>query len=65
MAQDVHKGRPTEIDYMNGHVLAQGRAKGVPTPVTAATIDMIHEVERGTAKPSAQNIALTLKRAGA
>jgi 2-dehydropantoate 2-reductase len=64
MAQDVIKGRPTEIDYMNGHVLAQGRAKGVPTPVTAATIDMIHEIERGTAKPAAQNIAQTLKRAG-
>jgi 2-dehydropantoate 2-reductase len=64
MAQDVAKGRPTEIDYMNGHVLAQGRAKGVPTPVTAATIDMIHEIERGTAKQAAQNIGLTLKRAG-
>jgi len=64
MAQDVAKGRPTEIDYMNGHVLAQGRAKGVATPVTAATIDMIHEIERGTVKPAAQNISLTLKRAG-
>jgi 2-dehydropantoate 2-reductase len=64
MAQDVHKGRPTEIDYMNGHVLAQGRAKGIPTPVTAATIEMVHEIERGTTKPSAQNISQTLKRAG-
>jgi 2-dehydropantoate 2-reductase len=64
MAQDVAKGRPTEIDHMNGHVLAQGRAKGVPTPVTAATIEMIHEIERGGTKPAAQNIGLTLKRAG-
>ena len=64
MAQDVAKGRPTEIDYMNGHVLAQGRAKGVPTPVTAATIEMIHEIESGKAKQDAQNIAQTLKRAG-
>jgi 2-dehydropantoate 2-reductase len=64
MAQDVAKGRPTEIDYMNGHVLAQGRAKAIPTPVTAATIEMIHEIERGLAKPAAQNIGLTLKRAG-
>jgi 2-dehydropantoate 2-reductase len=64
MAQDVAKGRPTEIDHMNGHVLAQGRAKGVPTPVTAATIEMVHEIERGVTKPAAQNIGLTLKRAG-
>ena len=64
MAQDVAKGRPTEIDHMNGHVLAQGRAKGIPTPVTAATIDMVHEIERGSTKPAAQNIGLTLRRAG-
>lgn len=64
MAQDVHKGRPTEIDYMNGHVLAKAREKGIPAPVTAATIDMVHEIERGTVKPSAQNIAVVLKNAG-
>jgi 2-dehydropantoate 2-reductase len=64
MAQDVAKGRPTEIDYMNGHVLAQARAKGVPAPVTAATIEMIHQIERGEAKQAAQNIATVLKRAG-
>ena len=30
MAQDVTKGRPTEIDYMNGHVVAKGREKRHP-----------------------------------
>jgi 2-dehydropantoate 2-reductase len=64
MAQDVAKGRPTEIDYMNGHVVAQGRARGVATPVSAAVIEVIHEVERRERKPAAENIALTLKRAG-
>ena len=64
MAQDVTKGRPTEIDYMNGHVVAQGRTKGVPTPVSAATVDVMHEVEQGTRKPAAENIAAVLKRAG-
>ena len=34
MGQDVTKGRPTEIDYMNGYVVAQGRERGVPTPVS-------------------------------
>jgi 2-dehydropantoate 2-reductase len=64
MAQDVAKGRPTEIDYMNGHVVAQGRARGVATPVSAAVVDVIHEVERRERKPAAENIALTLRRAG-
>jgi 2-dehydropantoate 2-reductase len=64
MAQDVAKGRPTEIDGMNGHVVAQGRTRGVATPVSAAVVEMIHEVERRERKPAAENIALTLRRAG-
>lgn len=64
MAQDVAKGRPTEIDYMNGFVAAQGRERGIPTPVSAATVETLHEIESGARKPDAQNIAHTLKRAG-
>jgi 2-dehydropantoate 2-reductase len=64
MAQDVAKGRPTEIDYMNGYVVARGREKGVPTPVSAAVVDVMHEIEAGTRKPAPQNIALVLQRAG-
>jgi 2-dehydropantoate 2-reductase len=64
MAQDVAKGRPTEIDYMNGHVIAQGRERGVPTPVSVAVVDVMHEVERGERKPVPQNVELALRRAG-
>jgi 2-dehydropantoate 2-reductase len=64
MGQDVTKGRPTEIDYMNGHVVRQGREAGVPTPVSAATVEVVREIDAGTRKPDAQNIALVLKRAG-
>ena len=64
MAQDVAKGRPTEIDYMNGYVVEQGRKKGVPTPVSEAVVDIMHEVDRGTRKQAAENIGLVLKRAG-
>jgi len=64
MAQDVAKGRPTEIDYMNGHVVEQGKAKGVPTPVNTAVVEVMREVDRGTRKPAPENIGLVLKRAG-
>ena len=64
MAQDMAKGRPTEIDYMNGHVVAQGRTCGVATPVSEATVEMIHEIERGARKQAPENLGLTLKRAG-
>ena len=64
MGQDVTKGRPTEIDYMNGHVVAQGRERGVPTPVSAAVVNIVHEVEAGSRQPAPQNIELALRRAG-
>jgi 2-dehydropantoate 2-reductase len=64
MAQDVAKGRPTEIDHMNGHVVAQGRQRGVPTPVSAAVVEVIHEVETGRRQPAAQTIGLVLRGAG-
>jgi 2-dehydropantoate 2-reductase len=64
MAQDVAKGRPTEIDSMNGHVVAQGKTVGVPTPVSAATVEMVKDVEAGRRRPAPENIAEALKRAG-
>ena len=64
MAQDVHKGRPTEIDYMNGHVVAKGKDKGVPTPVSTATVSVVREIDAGTRKQAPENIAEVLKRAG-
>ncbi len=47
MAQDAHKGRPTEIDEMNGYVLARAGEAGERVPVTAAIIDAVHRFERG------------------
>jgi 2-dehydropantoate 2-reductase len=64
MAQDVAKGRPTEIDEMNGHVVAKGREQDIPTPVSAATVEMVHGIEAGRHKAGPENIAAVLARAG-
>lgn len=64
MAQDIAKGRATEIDAMNGHVVAEGRARGVATPVSAAVVETMHEIERGERKPAPETIGLVLRRAG-
>src|SRR5216683_844302 len=64
MGQDVTKGRPTEIDFMNGHVVRQGREAGVPTPVSTATVEVVREIDAGTRKPEPQNIGAVLRRAG-
>ena len=31
-AQDLSRGKPTEIDYLNGFVVRRGEALGIPTP---------------------------------
>ena len=46
MGQDVTKRRRTEIEQMNGHVVAKGREAGVPTPVSEIVVDIVR-VENG------------------
>jgi 2-dehydropantoate 2-reductase len=41
MLQDLERGRPTEIDAINGYVARRGAALGVPTPVNATLAHMI------------------------
>jgi 2-dehydropantoate 2-reductase len=47
MLQDVEKGRPTEIDYLNGGIVRFGRNLGVSTPLNDAMVALVKGVERG------------------
>ena len=64
MGQDVEKGRRTEIEFMNGYIVEEGRAVGVPTPVNAAIVQVVKEVQDGTLPPSADNVRRVLSLAG-
>ena len=64
MAQDVHKGRRSEIDYMNGLVAAKGREAGVPTPYNDAVIEAMRAVDAGTLPPGAEHVDRVLRAAG-
>ena len=64
MGQDVQNGRPSEIDFMNGHVLRKGVDIGVETPVTASIVDAMRRVDRGELAPDASNIEMILSNAG-
>lgn len=44
-AQDVARGKPTEIDHLNGHVLRCGERLGVPTPVNRTLHALVKAVE--------------------
>lgn len=56
MGQDMVKGRRTEIEFLNGFVVAKGREIGVATPANAALTDIVKRVEKGVLKPDKQHI---------
>lgn len=41
MLQDLARGRPTEIDFLNGAIAAIGARHGVPAPVNACIADLV------------------------
>ena len=43
--QSVTRGQLTEIDFLNGAVVREGRIAGVATPVNALLTALVHEVE--------------------
>jgi len=45
-AHDLSKGKPTEIDYLNGHVVRRGDALGVPTPANRMLWAAVKLLER-------------------
>lgn len=63
MAQDIIKGRKTEIEQMNGFLVAAGRKAGVPTPANAAMVEVVRDIEAGRLKPQMSNVDRFLSRA--
>ncbi|MEL0090857.1 MAG: ketopantoate reductase C-terminal domain-containing protein, partial [Rhodospirillales bacterium] len=47
MAQDMQKGRKTEIAELNGFIAAKGKEAGVPAPTHEKLVEIVRSVERG------------------
>jgi 2-dehydropantoate 2-reductase len=58
MLQDLEKGRPCEIQSINGIVAEFGKKYDVPTPYNDKVIEIIHAIENGIYKPGFDNISL-------
>ncbi len=54
--QSLERGRKTEIDYLNGYVVQQAQKVNVPTPVNAALVNMVKEIESGQRKITRANV---------
>ena len=63
MAQDVAKGRRSEIDFMNGLVSRRGVEVGVPTPYNDAIIEVMRDVDAKTITPGTHVVGRILEAA--
>src|ERR671921_28572 len=50
------KRRKTEVDMQVGQIVATGREHGVPTPVNAAVLEIVHEIEGGEREMGWENL---------
>jgi 2-dehydropantoate 2-reductase len=51
-AQDVERGRPTEIEYLNGYVVRECDALGLPAPVNRTLYALVKLKEQQKASPA-------------
>jgi 2-dehydropantoate 2-reductase len=68
MLQDIDRGRPTEIEALNGAVVEEGLRLGVATPANAWLASCIRELERQSRAHRASRARLlweTMEKAGA
>jgi 2-dehydropantoate 2-reductase len=45
-AQDLMRGRRTEIDHLNGHIVRRGAVHGIPTPANRVLHTLVHLVQQ-------------------
>lgn len=58
MLQDIEKGKPTEIEAVDGAAVEEGRRAGIPTPYLDMTIRIVEDITAGRLVPSASNLNL-------
>ena len=56
MLQDIEKGIPCEIDYINGIVSDYGKKANIPTPFNDKVIEIVHKCESGQLSPALDNV---------
>ena len=53
MLQDLQRGKPLELDYLSGTVVAIGQRHGIPTPAHAEVVAKLAPMKDGAAETPA------------
>lgn len=64
MADDLERGRPTEIDYLQGEIVRLAEKQGKKAPINARLVELVRAAEKG-APPLSASALLTQLRAAA
>lgn len=56
MLYALERGRPLEIDHLNGEVVRRGKAHGVATPVNTMLVNDVHALARAEKQPARRNL---------
>jgi 2-dehydropantoate 2-reductase len=62
--QDHMKGRLSEIDMINGLIVAEGRKRGIATPANEAIVAVTRRIHAGEMKPDLSNLRIAIELAG-
>jgi 2-dehydropantoate 2-reductase len=65
MLDSLRRGRPTEIDFLNGLVARTAEQAGLPAPWNRAVCQLVGEMERGLLQPQEPNLIELGRRAAA
>jgi 2-dehydropantoate 2-reductase len=57
MLDSLRRGRPTEIDFLNGLVVRIAGKAGLPAPWNRAVCRLVEDLERGRRQPGEPNLA--------
>jgi len=60
--QSIQRGRPTEIDYLNGEIVELGKTYGEATPLNTKMVDLVRQVERTGQFLSAEEVCWAFEK---
>jgi 2-dehydropantoate 2-reductase len=66
MWADLERGRPTEVDVLNGEIVSLAEERGMTAPVNRRIVELVHEAERagvGSPRINAQTLLRRLEDA--
>jgi 2-dehydropantoate 2-reductase len=53
--QSIERGKPSEIEFLNGYIVKHAKLSGVEVPVNIYIVNIIHQIEKGSRDISAAN----------